>query len=152
MPHLRRLHWLCAAELAAHLTSHAEVYIFLNYGLRDSLDAPAVSVACSWAGSAPSITCRSIYILGSMVSHSRIIVGLSQSASAVGWGSPFHAWLASVNWISGARRLNRSYRYGARGMHYHILLRQYSQNCYTSNSVVKKTYSPCHKDACVQIQ
>ena len=38
------------------------------------------------------------YILGSMVSHYHVIVGLSQSAPAVGWGSPLHAWLASVNW------------------------------------------------------
>ena len=30
-------------------------------------------------------------------------------------------------------------RYGARGMHYHILLRQYNQNYYTYNSVVKNT-------------
>ena len=83
---------------------------------------------------------RSPAILGSMVSHDRVIVGLSQSAPAVGWGSPLHAWLASVNWISSARCLNRRYRYGARGMHYHILLRQYSLNCYTYNSVVKNTY------------
>ena len=74
-------------------------------------------------------------ILGSMMSHQRVIVGLSQSAPAVGWGSPLNAWLASVNWISCTRYLNRGYRYG---MHYHILLRQYSQNYYTYNSVVKK--------------
>ena len=86
-----------------------------------------------------------------MVNHRRVIVGLSQSAPAVGWGSPLHAWLASVNWIGSARYLNRRFRYGARGMHYHILLWQYSQNCYTYNSVVKITYSPCHKDACVRI-
>ena len=49
------------------------------------------------------------------------------------------------------RHLNRGYCYGARGMHYHILLRQYSQNYYTYNSVVKKTYSPSHNDACGQI-
>ena len=91
------------------------------------------------------------YNLGSMVSHQRVIVGLSQSAPAVGWGSPLHAWLASVNWIGSARYLNRGYRCGARGMHYHILLRQYSQNYYTYDSVVKNTYSPCHKDACVHI-
>ena len=91
------------------------------------------------------------YILGSMVSHQRVIVGLNQSAPAVSWGSPLHAWLASVNWIGCTRYLNRGYRYRARGMHYHILLRQYSQNYYTYNSVVKNTHSPCHKDACVQI-
>ena len=67
------------------------------------------------------------------------------------WGSPLHAWLTSVNWIGCARYLNRGYRYGARGMHYHILLRPYSQNYYTYNSAVKNTYSPCHKDAYVQI-
>ena len=94
---------------------------------------------------------HNIYIIGSMVSHWRVIVGLSQSASTVGWGSPLHAWLASVNWIGCIRHLNRGYCYGARGMHYHILLRQYSQNYYTYNSVMKNTYSPCHKDACVQI-
>ena len=49
---------------------------------------------------------RHLYILDSMVSHSRVIVGLSQSAPAVGWGSPFHAWLASVNWIGCAGYLN----------------------------------------------
>ena len=90
-------------------------------------------------------------ILSSMVSHQRVIVGLNQSAPAVGWGSPIHAWLASVNWIGCARYLNRGYRYGAHGMHYHILLRQYSQNYCTYNSVVKNTYSPRHKVACVQI-
>ena len=37
------------------------------------------------------------FILGSMVSHQCVIVGLSQSAPGVGWGSPLHAWLASVN-------------------------------------------------------
>ena len=63
---------------------------------------------------------------------------MSQSEPAVGWGSPLHAWLASVNWIGSARYLNRGYRYGARGMHYHILLRQYNQNHYTYNSVVNK--------------
>ena len=87
-------------------------------------------------------------ILGSWF---EFIVGLSQSVPAVGWGSLLHAWPASVNWIGGARCLNRRYRYGACGMHYHILLQQYSQNGYTYNSVVKITYSPCHKDACVQI-
>ena len=56
-------------------------------------------------------------ILSSMMSHWRVIVGLSQSAPAVGWGSQLHAWLASVNWIGGAHCLNRRYRYGARGMH-----------------------------------
>ena len=86
-----------------------------------------------------------------MVSHYRVIVGLSQSVPAMGWESLFHTWLASVNWINGAHCLNRRYRYGARGVHYHLLFRQYSQNCYTYNSVVKNTYSPCHKDAFVQI-
>ena len=47
--------------------------------------------------------------------------------------------------------MNRGYRYGARGMHYHILLRQYSQNYNTHKSVVKTIYSPCHKNTCVQI-
>ena len=94
---------------------------------------------------------RPAVYLGSMMSHQRVIVGLSQSAPAMGWGSPLHAWLASVNWIGGARCLNRRYRYGARGMHYHILLRQYRENCYTYNSVVKNTCSPCHKDACIKI-
>ena len=87
-----------------------------------------------------------------MVSHWRVIIDcLRQSTPAVGWGGLLHAWLASVNWIGGAYCLNRRYPYGARGMHYRILLRQYSQNCYTYNSVVRNTYSPCHKDACVQI-
>ena len=86
-----------------------------------------------------------------MVSHKRVIVALNQSEPAVGWGSPLHAWQASVNWIGGAGYLNRRYCYGARGMHYHILLRQYRQNRYTYNSVVKNTHNPCHKDACVQI-
>ena len=92
-----------------------------------------------------------MHILGSMVSHWRIIVGLSQSTPAVGWGSPLHAWLGSVNWIGWARYLNRGYRYGARGIHYQILLRPYSHNYYTYNSVVKNAYSPCQEDACVQI-
>ena len=90
-------------------------------------------------------------ILGNMVSHYRVIIDLSQSAPAMGWGSPLHAWLASVNWISGAHCLNRRYHHGAHGMHCQILLRQYRKNCYTYNSVVKNTYSPCHKHACVQI-
>ena len=55
-----------------------------------------------------------------------MLAGLHQSASIVGWGSPLHSWLALVNWIGCARCLNRCYRYGARGMHYHILLRQYN--------------------------
>ena len=80
-----------------------------------------------------------------------VMVGLSQLAPAVGWGSTLHAWLASMNWIGCARYLNRGYRYGVRGMHYHILLRPYSKNYYTYKSVVKNTYSPCHKDACGQI-
>ena len=63
-----------------------------------------------------------------MMSHYRVIVGLGQSAPTVGWGSSLHAWLASANWIRGARCLTRRYRYGARGMPYRILLRQYSQN------------------------
>ena len=92
-----------------------------------------------------------LIITGSMVSHWRVIVGLSQSAPAVGWGSRLHAWLASVIWIVCARYINRGYRYGTRDMHYHILLRPYIQNYYTYNRVVKNTYSPCHKDACVQI-
>ena len=50
-----------------------------------------------------------------------------------------------------SRCLNRRTRYGTDGMHYHILLRQYSQNYYTYNNVVKNIYSRCHKDACVQI-
>ena len=97
--------------------------------------------------------CSHWSILGSMMSHKRVIVGLGQSAPVVGWGSPLHAWLATVNWIGCARYLSngRGYRYGTRGMHYHILLRQYSQNYYTYNSVVKNTYSPCHKDACIQL-
>ena len=69
-----------------------------------------------------------------------LIVGLGQSVPAVGYGGPLHAWLASVNQIGCACCLNRRYRYGACGMHYHILLRQYSQNYYTYNSVVKNTY------------
>ena len=56
-----------------------------------------------------------------------------------------HACPASVNRIGCARCLNKRYCYGAHGMHYHILLRQYSQNYY------EKDYSRCHKDACVQI-
>ena len=55
------------------------------------------------------------------------------------------------NRIGCARCLNRRYRYGVHGMHYQILLQQYSQNCNTYSSVVKNTYSPCYKDACVQI-
>ena len=38
--------------------------------------------------------------------------------------------------ISCARCLNRCYRNGGCGMHYHILLSQYSQNYYTYNSEV----------------
>ena len=91
------------------------------------------------------------WILGSMVSHDRVIFDLSQSALAMGWGSPIHAWLASVNWISCARHLNIGYRYGARNMHYHILFRQYSHTYYTYNNVVKNICSPCHKDTCAQI-
>ena len=95
----------------------------------------------------PSLLC----ILGCMVRYQCVIGDLSQSAPAVGWGNPLRARLASVNWIGGARCLNKRYCYGAHGMHYHILLQQHSQNCYTYNSVANNTYSPCHKDACVQI-
>ena len=69
----------------------------------------------------------------------------------VGWESPLHAWLASVNRIGCAHCTNRRYRSWAHGMHYHILLRQCSQNCYTDNGVVRNTYSRYHKDASVQI-
>ena len=55
----------------------------------------------------------------SMVSYWRIIVGLSQVALAVGWGSPLHAWLASLNRIGCARCPNRRYRYGGLGVYYH---------------------------------
>ena len=72
-------------------------------------------------------------------------------APALGWGSQLHTWLASVNLIDCACCPNRRYRHGARGMHYHILLRQYSQTYYIYNSVAKNTFSPCHKDASVQI-
>ena len=58
------------------------------------------------------------------------------------------ACVASVNWIGCAHYLNRGYCYGAHDMNYHNLLRP-CQNYYTYNSVVKNTYSPCHKDACV---
>ena len=85
-----------------------------------------------------------------MGSHQRVIVGLSQSAPAVGWGSPLHVWLAWVNWIGCVRCPNRRYRYRARGMHYYHFFFG-SQNCYTYNSVVNNTYSRCHKVACVQI-
>ena len=91
---------------------------------------PSIPIWRKWMLKQTSRTCISNYIphylwdviLGSMVSHQRVIVGLSQSAPAGGWESPLHAWLASVNRIGGARCLNRRYRYGARGMHYHILL------------------------------
>ena len=97
--------------------------IYLNKNHSENYSPKMVPIAKIWGSG-------SWTILSSMVSHQRVIVGLSQSAPAVGWGSPLHAWLASVNWIGGARCLNRRYRYGARGMHYHILLRQYSQSCY----------------------
>ena len=63
-----------------------------------------------------------------MVSHSRVIIGLGQSAHAEGWGSPLYAWLASVNRIPSARCPNTGYYREARDMYHHILLRQYSQN------------------------
>ena len=93
----------------------------------------------------------SMCILGRMVSNYCVVVGLSLSAPAVGWGSRLHAWLASVNRIGCACCPNTRYCYGARGVHYHILLRQYSQKYYTCNNVVTTTYSRCHKGACVQI-
>ena len=110
------------------------------------------SLVCLW-GQIWSVLCQSLShlhpsiccyhaILCSMASQERVIVGLSQSAPAVGWGSLLHASLASVNWIGSARYLNRGYPYGARGMHYHILLRPCSQNYYTYSNVVKNTYSP----------
>ena len=112
---------------------------------------PSAANMCQWFMSAlvQIMACRLFSVVWWVIND--VIVGLSQSAPTVGWGSPLHAWLASVNWIGCPRYLNRGYRYGARGMHYHILLRQYSQNYYTYNSVVQNTYSPCHKDACVQI-
>ena len=77
------------------------------------------------------------------LSHQRVIVGLSQSAPAVGWGGPLHVWLASVNWIGGASCLYKSYRYGARGMHYHMLLRPYRQICCTYNSEQWRILNGC---------
>ena len=66
-------------------------------------------------------------ILGSIVSHKWVIVSLSQSVPAAGWGSPLHAWVAVVNRISCACCPNTGYCYEAGDMHYHILLWQYSQ-------------------------
>ena len=140
--HTRRLQAESLGYIPVHIT-----------GVEPSESACQMFISGAWwiYASDSEIHIRETFILGSMVSHYRVIIDLSQSAPAVGWGSPLHAWLASVNWISSACCLNRRYRYGARGMHYHILLRQYRQNCYTYNSVVKNTYSPCHKHACVQI-
>ena len=59
-----------------------------------------------------------------------------------------------TNRIGCARCPSWRYRYEARGMHYHILLRQYSPNYFTllhSQQCGENTYSRCHKDACVQI-
>ena len=84
-------------------------------------------------------------------------VTCGSSVKSVFWIWPLRPGCSKVSWdlwkgtINSARCLNRRYRYGARGMHYHILLRQYSQNCYTYNSVMQNTYSPCHTDACGQI-
>ena len=77
-------------------------------------------------------------------------VGANQCPT-VGWGSPLHAWLASLNRIVCACCPNRRYGYVACGMHYHILLQQYSPNYYTYNIVVNNSYNLCHRDACVQI-
>ena len=84
-----------------------------------------------------------------MVSNKRVIVGLSRSASAVGWGTQFHASLDSVNPMFCARSLNARYRCEAHVMPW--LLRQYTQQFYTYDIVVKDTGSRCHKDAYAQI-
>ena len=69
-----------------------------------------------------------------------------------GFPNPGGRWLAQIKYDAlmthHARYLYRGYHYD---MHYRILLRQYSQNYYTYNSVVKNIYSPCHTDARVQI-
>ena len=51
---------------------------------------------------------------------------------------------------SGACYVNRGYRYGARGMDYHILLRQYSQNYYTYTKIhVSKFQLGISNDCCI---
>ena len=74
-------------------------------------------------------------ILSSMLIYQHVIVDLSQSALAVGWGYPLHTWLSTVNWITWAPCPNTRKPYEACAMHYpghyHISLPQYSQNSCT---------------------
>ena len=62
-----------------------------------------------------------------MVSYYHVIVDFSQLALATVWGSPLHAWLATVGRIVCARCPKKRYPYEARSMDNHILLPQYSQ-------------------------
>ena len=71
-----------------------------------------------------------------------------QISTRLGLGKPFSCLtsLGESNWLCSLPE-SRGYRYGARGMHFHILLRQYSQSYLSYNRVVKNTNSRCHKDA-----
>ena len=81
-----------------------------------------------------------------MVSHWRIIVGFSQSAPAVCWGSA-HFMLVQPRWIELVVLVAwiNAIAMGPMACTTTYFLRQYSQNYY------EKDYSRCHKDACVQI-
>ena len=83
-----------------------------------------------------------IDIRGSMARHIRVIVNLKQSVPATVWGRPLHAWLDSVNGIGCARCPDGCYRNGTCGIHYHVLLLQYSQNYSTYNTPWRMLHIP----------
>ena len=70
-----------------------------------------------------------------MVGHWPVIVGLGQIAHAVVWGSPLHAWIATMNLITWTCYRNTHYSYEARSMHNPITLPQYSWNYYTQGRI-----------------
>ena len=102
---------------------------------------------------------RTLQMPSPLVKETALIVIMrlfGQRAQSIQFTEASQAWsgLPSTNYdalMTHHTTENRRYHYGARGMHYHILLRQYRKNYYTYNGVVKNTYSRCQKDACVQI-
>ena len=69
-------------------------------------------------------------------SYSYSVWANQQISTCCGLGKPASCLtsLNELNWRRCSLPEYRRYRYGDHGMHYHILLRQYSQNCYTYNT------------------
>ena len=80
--------------------------------------------------------------------HEGVILDLSQWGCSDSWGSPPHAWLATVNWWLMQAAGHPLDPLGPRPAR---LLHQYLRNNYFYSNLVKVTESVCHKDTYVQI-